>query len=124
MTDLDIQVSIKTNFISERSDEKQNYFFFAYQVHINNQSSETVQLMRRYWKITNASNQVQEVEGAGVIGQTPVLKPGEAFVYISACPLDTPMGTMEGFYTMVDEYDQQIQVQIPLFSFRHPQLCH
>jgi ApaG protein len=120
----DVQVSIKTKFIPEKSSEEQKYFFFAYQITIKNESRQQVQLLKRYWLITNAEGQISEVEGSGVIGQTPTLSPGEIFSYVSACPLDTPMGTMQGFYTMVDQDKQQLKVEIPLFSLRHPKLCH
>ena len=124
MNNHDVQVSIKTKFIPEKSSEEEQYFFFAYQITIKNKSTHRVQLLRRHWIITNAEGQVSEVEGSGVIGQTPTLSPGEVFSYVSACPLDTPMGTMQGFYMMIDQDKQPLTVEIPIFSLRHPSLCH
>ena len=119
-----IQVSVKAKYIPYRSREEKNYFFFAYQIHIQNNSPQSVQLTRRYWLITNGMGETQEVEGAGVVGETPTLAPGEAFTYTSACPLDTPIGTMEGHYTMITAQQNILHVPIPLFSLQHPTLCH
>lgn len=95
-----IRIVVRSRYEEERSSPREDYYFFSYRVRIRNEGSEAVQLISRLWVITDGNGQVQRVEGPGVVGQTPTLDPGEAFEYTSFCPLETPVGTMEGHYVM------------------------
>ena len=96
-----IEVIVTPRFEADRSSVENNYFFWAYKVSITNQGSETVQLKTRHWRITDATGKRQEVRGAGVVGEEPVLKAGESFEYTSGVPLQTSSGFMDGTYGMV-----------------------
>jgi len=111
-----IAVSVTPRYLSERSSPDNGYFFWAYEVEISNLGSETVQLKTRHWKITDAHGRLQEVKGAGVVGETPVLGPGESFEYTSGVPLPTPSGFMVGSYGMVTETGESFDIEIPAFS--------
>ena len=109
-----IRIVVRPQFVPEQSQPDNNQFLFAYHVRIENQGTETVQLISRHWAITNGSGKVEHVRGPGVVGYQPVLKPGEQFEYTSACPLDTPVGTMHGEFNMVvqgsdEKFDADIQ---------------
>jgi ApaG protein len=93
---------------------------WAYTIDIANEGHETVQLTTRYWRITDASGRTEEVRGPGVVGQTPVLEPGQSFRYTSGCPLTTPSGIMVGSYQMTTEDGGRIDVAIPAFSLDSP----
>ena len=95
-----IRVEVESTFISERSEPTESYFFFAYRVRISNVGSETAQLMSREWVITDSDGNSETVTGPGVVGEQPLLRPGEAFEYTSFCPLRTNVGSMQGFYVM------------------------
>jgi len=115
-----IEVSVLPVYIDERSDPEKNVYFWAYRVQIDNQSEETVQLHSRYWHITNAEGVVEEVSGEGVVGEKPVIPPGEQFEYTSGCPLTTPSGIMVGHYEMKTESGENLRVMIPAFSLDLP----
>ncbi len=115
-----IQVSVKSFHIPERSRPDQNYYFFAYQVTISNLGSETAQLVSRKWIITDAEGHVETVEGPGVVGEQPVLKPGDSFQYTSFCPLQTAVGSMHGTYRMITEDEDQFDAEIAPFSLAVP----
>ena len=112
----DIEVKVTPKFLAERSSPDNGYFFWAYTIEITNRGSETVQLKTRHWKITDANGKLQEVRGAGVVGETPVLKPGASFEYTSGVPLPTPSGFMTGTYGMVTEDGGGFDINIPAFS--------
>ena len=116
----DIQITVEPEFVPERSDAAQATFFWAYTVEIANQSAHTVQLTARHWKITDANGRLEEVKGPGVVGEQPVLKPGESFRYTSGCPLTTPSGIMTGSYRMVAENGEIFEAEIPVFSLDSP----
>jgi ApaG protein len=116
----DILITVLPEFIPERSDANQAAFFWAYTVEIANQSDRTVQLTSRHWKITDANGRLEEVRGPGVVGEQPILKPGETFRYTSGSNLSTPSGIMTGAYHMVDENGVAFEVQIPVFSLDSP----
>ena len=116
----EISVSVLPVYIDERSDPERGLFFWAYRVVIKNNSMQSVQLINRYWHITNANGGVEEVRGAGVVGEQPVLPPGESFEYTSGCPLPTPSGIMVGHYEMKTESGDMIKIAIPAFSLDHP----
>ena len=116
-----ILVSVRTFFLPDQSKPAEGKFFWAYQVRIENQGGERVQLLRRTWKITDGRGQTQQVEGEGVEGKQPLLGPGEAFEYTSGTPLGTPSGIMRGEYHMtVAETGEAFDVGIPAFSLDSP----
>jgi len=112
----EIEVTVKPRFLPERSSPDNGYFFWAYTIEITNRGAQTVQLKTRHWKITDAQGRLQEVRGAGVVGEEPVLKPGESFEYTSGVPLPTPSGFMLGTYGMVTSNGEQFDIEIPAFS--------
>ncbi|MGA8616061.1 MAG: Co2+/Mg2+ efflux protein ApaG [Xanthobacteraceae bacterium] len=111
-----IEVVVTPRFVADRSSPENNYFFWAYSISITNQGKETVQLKTRHWRITDANGRRQEVRGAGVVGEEPVLKTGEAFEYTSGVPLQTPSGFMAGTYGMVSADGEHFDIEIPAFS--------
>ena len=112
----DIEVQVTPRFLSERSSPENGYFFWAYTIEITNCGADTVQLKTRHWKITDAHGRLQEVRGAGVVGETPVLEPGKSFEYTSGVPLPTSSGFMAGTYGMVTSNGERFEVEIPAFS--------
>ncbi|MBI1180297.1 MAG: Co2+/Mg2+ efflux protein ApaG [Alphaproteobacteria bacterium] len=115
-----ISVTVTPYFIEEQSDPEDNHFVWAYQVNIENQGRETVQLKSRYWHITDANGQIHEVRGDGVVGEQPVLRPGESFEYTSGAPLSTPSGIMAGRYQMETNGGEGFEIDIPAFSLDSP----
>ena len=115
-----ISVTVTPYFIEDQSDPEDNHFVWAYQVNIENTGRETVQLKSRYWHITDANGQVQEVRGDGVVGEQPVLRPGESFEYTSGTPLSTPSGIMVGRYQMETKTGEGFEIDIPAFSLDSP----
>jgi ApaG protein len=107
---------VTPRFIADRSSPENNYFFWAYTIAITNHGAETVQLKTRHWRITDANGRRQEVRGAGVVGEEPVLKAGESFEYTSGVPLQTPSGFMAGVYGMVSATGENFEIEIPAFS--------
>lgn len=118
-----IEVTVRPDFLDQESDPDQSRWFWAYTVVIANHSPETVQLESRYWRITNAVGEVEEVSGPGVIGEQPVLSPGDSFQYTSGCPLNTSSGTMAGHYVMRRESGERLQAMIPPFSLDLPNVA-
>ena len=116
----DIQITVEPEFVPERSDAEQATFFWAYTVEIANQGDQTVQLTARHWRITDGYGRLEEVLGTGVVGEQPILKPGESFRYTSGCPLSTPSGIMTGTYRMVEENGDVFEAAIPAFSLDSP----
>jgi ApaG protein len=118
----DISVSVLPVYIDERSKPDENYYFWAYRVVVENRSHDAVQLISRYWQITDGNGLVEEVSGAGVIGEQPLLKPGESYEYTSGCPLKTTSGIMVGHYIMKRQDGVSIKVAIPAFSLDLPDI--
>ncbi len=116
-----IEVEVAPRFLSERSSPENGYFFWAYTITLTNRGRETVQLKTRHWRITDANGKLQEVRGAGVVGEQPVLKPGENYEYTSGVPLPTPSGFMVGSYGMVTAAGEPFDIEIPAFSLDLPQ---
>ena len=116
----DIQVTVRPIYLDEQSEPDENRYFWAYQVRIENRGRETVQLLNRYWNITDATGKVVEVRGPGVVGEQPVLKPGEAFEYTSGTPLATPSGIMVGSYEMTTDSGERFEIAVPAFSLDSP----
>lgn len=119
-----IQVEVLSQYSRENSDPKQEAWVFQYTVRITNQSAETVQLVSRHWIIADAMDRVEEVEGPGVVGEKPVLAPGESFKYSSWCPLKTSTGTMRGTYRMARPDGSQFDIEIAAFGLRAPYTVH
>jgi len=119
-----IRVNVTSQYSPERSQPSKNQWFFLYTIEISNEGTETVQLVTRHWIITDASGHVEEVKGPGVVGQQPVLAPGEAFEYTSGCPLTTPFGMMQGTYQMVNQDGEQFDVEIAQFQLSEPYTVH
>jgi ApaG protein len=115
-----IAVSVEPTYLEARSTPESSQYFWAYRVVIENQGPETVQLLSRHWMITNARGELTEVKGAGVVGQQPVLKPGESFEYTSGAPLNTPSGMMGGAYEMESAGGERFNIEIPTFSLDRP----
>lgn len=116
-----IRVSVRSSFLEDQSQPEENRYVWAYKVKIENNGREPVQLLKRTWRITDARGRVQHVHGPGVIGEQPVLEPGESFEYTSGTPLDTPSGFMAGEYHMVlPASGETFDVAIPAFSLDSP----
>ncbi|MDB5459410.1 MAG: Co2+/Mg2+ efflux protein ApaG [Caulobacteraceae bacterium] len=115
-----ITVRVTPSFLPEQSSRERGRYVWAYTVEIENRSTAEVQLVSRHWIITDALNRTEEVKGAGVVGEQPELKPGEAYRYASACPLTTPSGIMRGSYRMVTPEGDTFEVHVPQFSLDLP----
>jgi ApaG protein len=115
-----IRVTVKPHFLDDQSDPDDHHYVWAYSVRIENLGQERVQLLNRYWRITDGLGAVKEVRGAGVVGEQPVLKPGEAYEYTSGTPLSTPSGIMVGTYEMQRDDGRTFDVAIPAFSLDSP----
>lgn len=120
-TTQDIKVSVFPNYLAGHSDPAEYRYVWSYTIQLENFRQDTVQLINRYWQITDALGQVQEVRGSGVVGEQPVIKPGEAFRYTSGVPLRTSSGIMMGAYEMVLENGDHIDVAVPPFSLDTPE---
>lgn len=117
-----VTVTVMPVYIDERSDPASSNYFWAYRVMIENGSGQTLQLISRYWHITDSNGRVEEVRGEGVIGEQPVLADGENFSYTSGCPLKTPSGIMTGHYMMQDDNGIMHEIEIPAFPLDLPDL--
>ena len=120
----DIDVQVETAYVSEHSEPDEDRFVFAYTITLVNRGSVTAQLISRHWIITDADNRTEEVEGEGVVGEQPVLKPGEGFRYTSGAVIETPVGTMHGTYQMVAEDGRTFDAPIPRFVLSAPRTLH
>jgi len=116
----EIAVSVQPTYLESQSSPESSQYFWTYRVIIENQGRETVQLLSRHWMITNARGEFTEVKGPGVVGEQPILKPGESFEYTSGAPLDTPSGMMGGAYQMESESGERFDIEIPTFSLDRP----
>ncbi|TWG63512.1 MULTISPECIES: Co2+/Mg2+ efflux protein ApaG [unclassified Aminobacter] len=119
-TTRDIEVEVEPFFLPDRSDPDESHFVWGYRVTIVNNSPMRVQLLERYWRITDGLGRVEEVRGEGVVGEQPELNPGDSYQYTSGCPLRTPSGIMLGTYTMETESGERFEVDIPAFSLDLP----
>ena len=119
-TTRDITVEVQLQFLAEQSDPATDQYFWLYTINIQNDGAETVQLLNRHWIITNAAGHVEEVQGPGVVGEQPVLQPGDSFQYTSGCPLKTPSGLMVGTYEMIGSDKAHFDIKIPAFSLDSP----
>ena len=115
-----IAVSVEPTYLEANSSPDNSQYVWAYRVTIENQGQETVQLLSRHWMITNARGELNEVKGPGVVGEQPILKPGESYTYTSGAPLNTPSGMMGGAYHMESETGDHFNIEIPTFSLDTP----
>jgi ApaG protein len=115
-----IAVSVETQFIEDQSDPDEEYYIWAYRITIANHGSQTVQLISRHWVITDAHGRCKEVRGDGVVGEQPILAPGESYTYSSGTPLNTASGFMHGSYLMRCDNGREFDAQVPAFSLDSP----
>jgi ApaG protein len=114
-----IRVSVRARFSPDHSNLAQPTWFFLYTIKLTNESSETVQLLHRHWEITDGNGKVEHVRGPGVVGEQPVLRPGQSFEYTSGCPLPTPFGFMKGEYRMTRESSGELfDIEVAGFPLR------
>lgn len=115
-----ITIEVEPRYLDAQSAPEDDHYVWAYHVRIENNGNETVQLLTRYWRITDSKGNVQEVRGDGVVGEQPVLDPGESFEYTSGTPLPTPSGIMVGTYQMISESGTRFDAKVPAFSLDSP----
>jgi ApaG protein len=120
----DIRISVRTEYIPEQSDPAADRYVFAYTITIANAGTVAAQLISRHWIITDADEVVQEVRGLGVVGEQPLLRPGESFEYTSGTAMATPVGTMRGSYQMVAEDGHKFEAEIPAFTLSMLRVLH
>lgn len=121
---MNIDISVETRHIEEQTDADSYRFVFAYTITIANNEPEAVQLFNRNWLITDANGKKVEVQGAGVVGEQPVIAPGEKYTYTSGCVLETEVGTMEGYYQFAKADQPLVDVPIPIFRLAIPNVVH
>ena len=119
-----IRVDVETRYIEDQSNPEQNYFVFAYTITIRNKGQQSAKLLTRHWVITDSNEKIQEVRGDGVVGEQPLLKPGEQFVYTSGTMLETAVGTMKGSYQMLADDGSQFDATIDEFVLSTPRVLH
>lgn len=115
-----ITVRVAVNFLPEQSRIEAGNWFWVYHIRIENDSDQPVQLLTRHWRITDGHGDVAEIEGEGVVGEQPLLRPGASHDYVSGCPLATPHGSMEGYYTFRAADGSLFEVAIPFFPLAAP----
>jgi ApaG protein len=120
MSDIKISIQTESYYLPEQSITESNRFLWSYEITITNESDHIVQLLNRYWRITDLSGHIEEVKGPGVIGLQPIIKPGRKFAYSSLCQLMTPKGTMEGQYQMQTLDEVSFSIEIPKFALISP----
>lgn len=119
-----ITINVNTAYLAEQSDPSADRYVFAYTITIANTGTVSAQLISRHWIITDADNVTQEVKGLGVVGEQPLLRPGESFEYTSGTAMATPVGTMRGTYQMVAEDGNKFDAEIPVFTLSMPRVLH
>lgn len=117
-------VQVQSVYIEAQSSPQEERFVFAYTVTIRNLGRSAVQLMGRYWLITNGNGRETQVQGEGVVGVQPVIEPGSEYQYTSGAIIETPLGTMQGHYEMVDAQGEEFRVDIPVFRLAIPSFIH
>jgi ApaG protein len=115
-----ITITVEPTYLDDQSSPEESHYVWKYHVRIENNGEDTVQLRTRHWRITDAVGRVQEVRGPGVVGEQPVLKPGNAYEYTSGTPLPTPSGIMVGTYQMETQHGEKFDVRVPAFSLDSP----
>jgi ApaG protein len=123
-TKYEITVVPRSAYLAEQSDPSRNQYVFAYTITITNTGSIAATLVSRHWIITDADHRVQEVKGIGVVGQQPLLQPGESYEYTSGASIPTPVGTMRGTYRMRADDSHEFDAVIPPFTLSVPRVLH
>ena len=116
-----IRVDVSANYVGEQSKPDEGHYAFSYTITIRNEGQVPARLLTRHWVITDANGKVKEVRGEGVVGEQPLLTPGQSHDYVSGCPLTTPFGSMEGFYTFERADGSPVEVRIPFFPLAAPE---
>ncbi len=124
MAKYEFTVTASPQFIAEQSDPEADQYVFAYTITVHNTGEMTARLLSRHWVITDADGKVEEVKGDGVVGEQPLLRPGEAFRYTSGLPLETPVGSMRGTYHCVAEDGTHFDASVPEFVMSMPRVLH
>lgn len=119
-TTREVTVRVSVSYLPEQSEPAHGRWFWAYHIRIENGGAEAVQLLTRHWIITDGRGAIEEVRGEGVVGDQPMIDPGESYDYVSGCPLRTPTGSMEGSYGMIDVDGEPFEVAIPRFPLHSP----
>lgn len=119
-----ISISVNTAYLADQSDPATDRYVFSYTINIANSGTVAAQLISRHWVITDAENVIQEVKGLGVVGEQPLLRPGESFEYTSGTAMSTPVGTMHGTYQMVADDGNKFEAEIPRFTLSMPRVLH
>lgn len=120
----DTRVKVQTNYLEDQSEPEENRYVFSYTITIENHGTVPAQLLTRHWVITNADGKVQTVDGEGVVGEQPHLKPGDGFRYTSGTVLETPVGSMYGHYHMRADDGTEFDTKIPVFTLSVPHTLH
>jgi len=115
-----ITITVMPTYLDDQSSPEESHYVWKYHIRIENHGEDTVQLRTRYWRITDSMGRVQEVRGPGVVGEQPVLKPGDFYEYVSGTPLPTPSGIMVGTYQMETPQGEKFDVLVPAFSLDSP----
>ncbi len=116
----DIRVAVEPSFLDDQSEPEEGRYIWAYRVTIENNSQQPVQVLSRFWRITDARGRVREVRGSGVIGEQPVIAPGRSYEYTSGAPLETPSGFMTGTYRVRIDNGESFDIGIPMFALESP----
>lgn len=124
MTDSSIRINVETAYLDQQSDPGEGRYAFAYSITISNDGPVAARLLSRHWIITDADGGVQEVRGEGVVGEQPLIRPGEGFRYSSGAIIPTPVGSMRGAYQMVDETGRRFEAPIATFTLARPGILH
>ena len=127
MTDVKIDsetISVETQFIPEQSDKNDSRYVFSYTITIANNTNKAFQVLSRYWLITDGNGETSTVEGDGIVGEQPHIIPGTSYTYTSGCLLKTPLGTMQGYYQVIDDNQMTSIVDIPVFQLALPNIIH
>ena len=122
--DYNINIQVKTQYLPDRSNPAESRYAFAYTITITNQGNVTAKLLSRHWLITHSDQQQEEVRGDGVVGEQPVLLPGQSFNYTSGAVISTPVGSMHGSYQMISEDGHHFDAPIPAFTLAIPNILH
>ena len=120
----DLNVGVKTEFLAEQSDPSRNRYVFAYKITITNSGIQSAQLMSRNWIITDGDGKIQEVSGQGIVGQQPIIEPGQKHQYTSGTVLETKVGSMSGSYSMIAADGHEFSALIPSFTLSYPNALH
>lgn len=124
MQDCGVDVQVKTQYLSQQSDPARRSYAFAYTITITNERTEAVQLISRHWIITDQNNKVEEVRGSGVVGQQPLIQPGQSYQYSSGAVIETETGDMRGTYSMITAAGERFEAPVPLFILAVPHMLH